>query len=739
MAFNKLSFSKDWRRKEDFPTYEADETKVRADMQLLHEEMREAFNNLLYKLESENGGKDLCVDGYAFDAVFDENNKKISLQDALKWLKQQIVSASIGDIPSGTLGINKFENSVQSLLYKGGSPAVSMNVPTYDDKESSDNGIFPGKVWVRPEYTLKNISYYNDIPNGVSGDNYDINVDDGVFVINSITSTVFSVSIPLTESIPAESPYIVCAKISFSGDEPTGLTVNGLNITNNGEWQYFLCSEPDGTGEVTKLNFNFNYSSVNGSEVKIEKLTCINLADAYASGSAGADYNGYISESEIIQHIKDSGYFETLIVPFGAWTYERTDADNRGVWVNLLGADEKVGTIKTVAGAAPKNGVWLECTGAQVSSEEYPELYEKLTDLEIGGENLINKALEETLGVSSLHIKTSYENGIYFVVMSESDGIYEIHTDDLYGGKWSHARKILSKSNTTQYFSEISYVNGYYAACVYMNSDEFAVYYTDDLGKEWSVQAVRLDLGSNVPTKIFYWKGNYVFAAGGYLYYSENLTSWTKYITLYPSYSSYGAAIKRICIAGKTLLAVSETYNLSTKSWCGVSKITDINDDWTIVDTLVSSNPDVFYDSVRKKVILFSEEATYTADYIDEELGNFSKMVVNLVDGVDADNRDTDYVDGKIYICSSNNNSTIVEIFDIENKNLRGIVIDRFDDGGSLDNAIIVSDDGIALFCRYENNWSCKIIPLGKHLPYIPKNCGVKTYIKAKEQDGWRY
>lgn len=39
-----LTFSKNWTNAEDFPTYEASEEQVRADMQLLHNETRDYIN-----------------------------------------------------------------------------------------------------------------------------------------------------------------------------------------------------------------------------------------------------------------------------------------------------------------------------------------------------------------------------------------------------------------------------------------------------------------------------------------------------------------------------------------------------------------------------------------------------------------------------------------------------------------------------------------------------------------------
>lgn len=47
MALNRLYFSKNWRNREDFPTYESREEQVRDDYQILHDETQEAFNALV--------------------------------------------------------------------------------------------------------------------------------------------------------------------------------------------------------------------------------------------------------------------------------------------------------------------------------------------------------------------------------------------------------------------------------------------------------------------------------------------------------------------------------------------------------------------------------------------------------------------------------------------------------------------------------------------------------------------
>ena len=47
MAFDKLQFTKNWNNPDDFPTVELSEEKVRADMQLLHDEVKSYLNDKL--------------------------------------------------------------------------------------------------------------------------------------------------------------------------------------------------------------------------------------------------------------------------------------------------------------------------------------------------------------------------------------------------------------------------------------------------------------------------------------------------------------------------------------------------------------------------------------------------------------------------------------------------------------------------------------------------------------------
>ena len=50
MAFEKLEFTKNWENAADFPAVETSEAQVRKDMQVLHDETRDALNSVVEKL-----------------------------------------------------------------------------------------------------------------------------------------------------------------------------------------------------------------------------------------------------------------------------------------------------------------------------------------------------------------------------------------------------------------------------------------------------------------------------------------------------------------------------------------------------------------------------------------------------------------------------------------------------------------------------------------------------------------
>lgn len=91
--YKKAAFSKTWESAEDFPTVELSEERVRADMQVLHDEMKEYVNGVLIKDVAES-----------FDAVADIMVGKVDSVNG-KTGAVTLTAADVGAVPVGESGI----------------------------------------------------------------------------------------------------------------------------------------------------------------------------------------------------------------------------------------------------------------------------------------------------------------------------------------------------------------------------------------------------------------------------------------------------------------------------------------------------------------------------------------------------------------------------------------------------------------------------------------------------------
>lgn len=91
--YKKAAFSKTWESAEDFPTVELSEERVRADMQALHDEMKEYVNGVLIKDVAES-----------FDAVADIMVGKVDSVNG-KTGAVTLTAADVGAVPVGESGI----------------------------------------------------------------------------------------------------------------------------------------------------------------------------------------------------------------------------------------------------------------------------------------------------------------------------------------------------------------------------------------------------------------------------------------------------------------------------------------------------------------------------------------------------------------------------------------------------------------------------------------------------------
>ena len=171
----KLEFSKDWTDAEDFPTYEPDESQVRADLQLLHDEAKAAINALVDKLESAEFASHLAVSAEGMEAT----NLAAALAEILATAK----AAQAGTIVDGTVTEAKL---AAALVKKINSIDVtySMNAPTAN--ETPGTGYQLGKLWLKPEFSIANLASDYALASGAdwTGENVTKEAADGKLVFS---------------------------------------------------------------------------------------------------------------------------------------------------------------------------------------------------------------------------------------------------------------------------------------------------------------------------------------------------------------------------------------------------------------------------------------------------------------------------------------------------------------------------------------------------------------------------
>ena len=136
MAFQKLSYEKDWKRAEDFPAYQSDEAQVRADMQYHPDAVRNYVNGtLLPALEGKTAAGEL--------GAADESGGRVSVQsvldshrEELTQLREDIVEVAGGGVPVAAqcTAVEFFEESWATV---GGS--VTLTIPKSSHKRDRED------------------------------------------------------------------------------------------------------------------------------------------------------------------------------------------------------------------------------------------------------------------------------------------------------------------------------------------------------------------------------------------------------------------------------------------------------------------------------------------------------------------------------------------------------------------------------------------------------------------------
>lgn len=97
--YSRFKFTKLWTNPTDFPSYEADEKQVRADMQCLFDELAAALNSLMTALEK--SFDEANADTIPFTAT--ESIPMDTVQKAIELLSQQLINVTVGALPEGSV------------------------------------------------------------------------------------------------------------------------------------------------------------------------------------------------------------------------------------------------------------------------------------------------------------------------------------------------------------------------------------------------------------------------------------------------------------------------------------------------------------------------------------------------------------------------------------------------------------------------------------------------------------
>jgi len=147
MAFETFEYTKSWENPEDFPTYEPDENRVRADLQWLHNEVKDGLNRLIAALNDPQAASELPFRP-------EKGLSAQTVQDAILETYGTIEKVAMGMIVDGSVTKEKLAQSLLERVY-GGRVWASLDTPGQQHTPQAD---FPvGQLWLRPHFVVDNL------------------------------------------------------------------------------------------------------------------------------------------------------------------------------------------------------------------------------------------------------------------------------------------------------------------------------------------------------------------------------------------------------------------------------------------------------------------------------------------------------------------------------------------------------------------------------------------------------
>ena len=297
MAFETLTYSKSWENPKDFPTYEPDETRVRSDLQLLHNEARDAINRLVAALSDETAASQLPIKPI-------EDLTAGTVQQAIEQVYAAVQSAASAMIVDGSVTKEKLSRELLQRIY-GGKLWVSMEAPTALDDPDRD---FPvGQLWLCPGVHVQNLAREDwDVVGGSAAPE-----GDGWCFTTDGTQDYLTAS-QLLEGV-GEAGQQVMVNLSF-GDctgkmQELGLFIGGVEqeLEDGGCFEAQL----DQTGSL-ELQLRGLWAEVSeGDTILLSRLSVVNTDALVPSGCAPV--------SDWTAFVEDLGVFEQVELPMALY------------------------------------------------------------------------------------------------------------------------------------------------------------------------------------------------------------------------------------------------------------------------------------------------------------------------------------------------------------------------------------------------------------------------------------
>ena len=268
MAFEPLNYSRSWENPTDFPTYEPDEGQVRKDLQLLHDEARDAINRLVQALNDPTAAALLPF--APTDAL-----SATTVQQAIEMVYAAVQDAAAAKIVDGSVSKGKLTQELLKKIY-GGRVHMSMDAPTAADSPDTDLPV--GQLWMRPGYEICDLA---DEQWEVSGGS--AVQENGGWVFTTDGMQDYMTASQLLETVgSAGQQILVCLRLGECSShlEELALYLNGVEYDPTEDEIFETVLDQTGSLEI-QLRGQWPYAETD-AEITVEELTVINT-DATAA------------------------------------------------------------------------------------------------------------------------------------------------------------------------------------------------------------------------------------------------------------------------------------------------------------------------------------------------------------------------------------------------------------------------------------------------------------------------